>query len=166
MATRRRFLLIASGAVVAAAVGIVGIAPSVTESQIVSHVRRRLSFLKLDEAGLQAFARDQVAALLAKRPTWNRMKYHFFTLFTNSFTRYDRSNERRSRIERMTDGFASTYLLSSDFFVNGADAARLVRYLSLYDPLRACGNPFARPAVDTSNSVSPAPRVGSAPTSS
>jgi hypothetical protein len=145
MATRRRFLLIASGVVVAAAVGIVGIAPSVTESQIVSHVRRRLSFLKLDEAGLQAFAKDQVAALLAKRPTWNRMKYHFFALFTNSFTKYDRSSDRRSRMERMTDGFASTYLLSSDFFVNGADAAGLVRYLSLYDPLRACGNPFARP---------------------
>jgi hypothetical protein len=45
----------------------------------------------------------------------------------------------------MTDGFASTYLLSSDFFVNGADAGQLVRYLRLYDPVRACGNPFARP---------------------
>jgi hypothetical protein len=145
MTTRRRFLLIASGVAVAAAVGIVGIAPSVTESQIVSHVRRRLSFLKLDEVGLQAFAKDQVAALLAKRPTWNRMKYHFFALFTNSFTKYDRSSDRRSRVERMTDGFASTYLLSSDFFINGADAARSVWYLSLYDPVRACGNPFARP---------------------
>jgi hypothetical protein len=166
MATRRRFLLIAAGVVVAAAVGVVGIVPSMTESQIVTHVRRRLSFLKLDEAGLQAFARDQVAALLAKRPTWNRMKYHFFALFTNSFTKYDRSNDRRSRIERMTDQFASTYLLSSDFFINGADAARLVRYLRLYDPLRACSNPFARPVVDTSNSVSPVPGVGGPPTSS
>jgi hypothetical protein len=157
MATRRRFLLIASGVVVAAAVGVVGIAPSVTESQIVSHVRRRLSFLKLDEAGLRAFAHDQVAALLAKRPTWNRMKYHFLAIFTNSFSRYDRSNDRRSRTERMTDGFASTYLLSSDFFVNGGDAAQVVRYLSLYDPLRPCGNPFARPAMDTQTSVGRAP---------
>jgi hypothetical protein len=148
MATRRRFLLIASGVVVAAAVGVVGIAPSVTEAQIVSHVRRRLSFLKLDEAGLRAFAKDQVAALLAKRPTWNRMKYHFLSIFTKTFTKYDRSNDRRSRMERMTDGFASTYLLSSDFFVNGANPANAVRYLSLYDPLRPCGNPFARPVVN------------------
>jgi hypothetical protein len=149
MATRRRFLLIASGVVVVAAVGVVGIAPSVTEAQIVSHIRRRLSFLKLDEAGLQAFAKDQVAALLAKRPTWNRMKYHFLSIFTKTFTKYDRSNDRRSRMERMTDGFASTYLLSSDFFVNGANPAEVVRYLSLYDPLRPCGNPFARPVVNT-----------------
>ena len=153
MATRRRFLAITSGVVVAAAVGVVGIAPSVTEAQIVSHVRRRLSFLKLDEAGLHAFAKDQVAALLAKRPTWNRMKYHFLSIFTNSFTKYDRSNDRRSRVERMTDGFASTYLLSSDFFVNGADQTQVVQYLSLYDPLRACGNPFARPAVNTPGHV-------------
>ena len=148
MATRRRFLLIASGVVVAAAVGVVGIAPSVTEAQIVSHVRRRLSFLKLDEAGLRAFAKDQVAALLAKRPTWNRMKYHFLSIFTKTFTKYDRSNDRRSRMERMTDGFASTYLLSSDFFVNGANPANVVRYRSLYDPLRPCGNPFARPVLN------------------
>jgi hypothetical protein len=160
MATRRRFLAIASGVVVAAAVGVVAIAPAVTESQIVNHVRRRLSFLKLDEAGLETFAREQVAALLAKRPTWNRMKYHFLSAFTNSFTRYDRSSDRRSRIERMTDGFASTYLLSSDFFVNGANPAQVVRYLSLYDPLRACGNPFARPAVSSASNVGPAPDAG------
>jgi hypothetical protein len=147
MATRRRFLLIASGVVVAAAVGVVGIAPSVTEAQIVSHVRRRLSFLKLDEAGLHAFAKDQVAALLAKRPTWNRMKYHFLSIFTKSFSKYDHSSDRRSRVERMTDGFASTYLLSSDFFVSGANPAEVVHYLSLYDPLRPCGNPFARPVL-------------------
>jgi hypothetical protein len=165
MATRRRFVLIAAGVVVAAAVGVVGIAPSVTEAQIVSHVRRRLGFLKLDEAGLQAFAKDQVAALLAKRPTWNRMKYHFFAVFTNSFPKYDRSSDRRSRIERMTDGFASTYLLSSDFFVNGANPAQVVHYLSLYDPLRPCGNPFARPAVDTPGNVGPAPGAGAVRTS-
>jgi len=157
MVTRRRFLVVASGVVVAAAVGVVGIAPAVTESQIVSHVRRRLSFLMLDEAGLRAFAHDQVAALLAKRPTWNRMKYHFLSAFTNSFTKYDRSNDRRSRIERMTDGFASTYLLSSDFFVNGANDAQVVRYRSLYDPLRPCGNPFARPVVGSANTVGSAP---------
>ena len=144
MTSRRRFLLIASGIAVAAAVGVAGFAPSVTESQIVSHVRRRLGFLKLDEAGLRAFARDQVAQVLAKRPTWSRLQYHVLSLFTSSASRYDRSSDRRSRLERITDGFAQTYLLSSDFFTQGADPARVVRYVGFYDPLAGCGNPFAR----------------------
>jgi len=149
--TRRRFLLIGSGIAVALGVGVVGFAPTFTEAQSVSHVRRRLSFLKLDEAGLHAFAKDQVSALLAKRPTWNRWKYHFLSIFTHSFTKYDRSDDHRSRVERMTDSFSQTYLLSSDFFINGADPAQPVTYLALYDPLRPCGNPFARPPVAASS---------------
>jgi hypothetical protein len=38
----------------------------------------------------------------------------------------------------------TNYLLSSDFFINGADESRVVRYLGYYDPIRACGNPFAQ----------------------
>jgi hypothetical protein len=145
MPTRRRFLLAGSGIAVALGVGVAGFAPTFAESQIVSHVRRRLSFLKLEEAGLHAFAQDQVSALLAKRPTWNRWKYHFLSIFTHSFTKYDRSDDHRSRIERTTDSFSQTYLLSSNFFINGADPTQPVEYVSLYDPLRPCGNPFARP---------------------
>lgn len=149
MITRRRILLGGLGLFGVAALAAVGLGPRTAQSQIASHVRRRLSFLRLDEAGLQAFAHDQVAFLLAKRPTWNRMKYHFLTVFSKSFTRYERSTDRRTRAERIQDNWASTYLLSSDFFVNGADSTRIVKYLAFYDPLRACGNPFARPAIDT-----------------
>jgi hypothetical protein len=145
MNTRRRFLLGSLAIVAVAGVGVIGFGPMGAESHIVSVVRRRLSFLKLDEAGLRAFAKDQVNALLAKRPTWNRLKYHYLALFSKQFTRYNRSNDRRSRRERMEDNFASTYLLSSDFFVNGADESRVVQYVSFYDPLRPCGNPFWRP---------------------
>jgi hypothetical protein len=42
--------------------------------------------------------------------------------------------------ERVT----TLFLLSSDFFVNGADISRPVSYVGYYDPARACGNPFAR----------------------
>lgn len=154
MTTRRRFLLIGSGVAVVLGLGVVGIAPTFTESQIASHVRRRLSFLKLDEAGLKAFASDQVAALLAKRPTWNRMKFHFLSIFTHTFTKYDHSDDHRSRVERMTDSFSQTYLLSSTFFVNGADPTQVVEYVALYDPLRPCGNPFARPPVPAASAAS------------
>jgi hypothetical protein len=36
---------------------------------------------------------------------------------------------------------------SSDFFKNGADESRTVRYIGNYDPLIACGNPFAGAAI-------------------
>ena len=144
---RRRFLLWCGGTALLAVLGVAG-GPYLGEAEIVSHLRRRLSFLKLEEAGLQRFAHDQVATLLAKRPTWVRWKYHFLHLFSaKAFSRFDSSNDHRSRTERLVDNLAETYLLSSDFFRNGADPARLVRYVRFYDPMIPCGNPFARPVV-------------------
>jgi len=148
MISRRRLLLGGLTAVTVMGLGVALFGRPTAEAHIVSAVRRRLSFLKLDEAGLHQFATDQVSAVLAKRPTWNRLKYHFLAAFTKSFSKYDRSTDRRTRSERATDGFASTYLLSSDFFRNGADVSREVRYVQLYDPMIPCGNPFARPAID------------------
>jgi hypothetical protein len=89
--------------------------------------------------------------LLAKRPTWTRMKYHFITLFSKpSAAPWNTSTDKRTRGERMADNLAATYLLSSDFFLNKADQSQVVRYLNYYDPIRPCGNPFARPPVDPS----------------
>ena len=149
MITRRKLLL--SGLGVVAVVGLGGIAfgPMAARSEIADHVRKRLSFLKLDEAGLEMFAKDQVDALLAKRPTWTRMKYHFLAVFSKSFTKYEQSTDTRTRMQRMADTFAATYLLSSDFFINGSDESKTIQYISFYDPLRGCGNPFARMAIDT-----------------
>ncbi len=144
MIKRRRFL-VALGATALAGAGALGLGYVGSEAQIASYVRRRLSFLHLDAAGLNAYARDQVGVLLAKRPTWSRMKYHFLMAFSKSYSRYDRSNDTRSRSQRIEDTFVSTYLLSSDFFLNGADESRTVQYLGFYDPMHPCGNPFARP---------------------
>jgi hypothetical protein len=154
MIKRRQFLLGGLAVIAIAGLGVIGFGRGAAEAKIATLVRRRLSFLRLEEAGLQAFAHEQVGALLAKRPTWNRMKYHFLAVFSKSFTRYNSSSDTRTRRERMVDNLASTYLLSSDFFLNKADASRVVQYLSLYDPLRPCGNPFARPPMDASRAES------------
>jgi hypothetical protein len=146
---RRKFLLTGLGLVAVVGLGGIAFGPLAAESEIVAHVRRRLSFLKLDDAGLKMYAKDQVKALLAKRPTWNRMKYHFMAAFSTSFTRYEQSSDHRTRVQRIEDGFAATYLLSSDFFINGADPSQTVGYIAFYDPLRGCGNPFARPVIDS-----------------
>ena len=159
MSTRRRFILTGLAVVAVAGAGVIGFGPMGAESHIVEAVRRRLSFLKLDEAGLRAFAKDQVSVLLAKRPTWNRLKYHYLSIFAKQFTRYNRSDDKRTRLQRMDDNFAQTYLLSSDFFINGADESRVVQYSRFYDPLSPCGNPFWRPPVtagSTGDSTVPA----------
>jgi hypothetical protein len=148
MISRRQLLLGGLGTTALAALGLGAFGRGAIEAEIASHVRGRLGFLTLDDAGLRRFATDQVAALLAKRPTMNRLKYHFLSHVAPSFTRYLRSSETRSRLERTVDAFASTYLMSSDFFQNGADESEPVHYVSFYDPLLACGNPFARAALD------------------
>jgi hypothetical protein len=147
MIKRRRILLAALGIPVVGVLGLWG-ADFATESEIVSGVRRRLSFLRFDEAGLHRFAKDYIRTLLAKRPSWYRWKFHFHMLFYKPVARWGISTDNRSRRDRMEDNFATLFLLSSDFFVTGADASRTIQYVALYDPMRACGNPFARPVAD------------------
>lgn len=149
MITRRGILLGGLAFAAVASFGLLG-ADIVAKSEIVSLVRQRLRFLKLDEAGLQSFAKDHIATVVGKRPTWNRVKYHFRLMFAKrGGVSYGFSSDKRTRKERMADSLATTYLLSSDFFVNGADESSVVQYVSHYDYLRPCNNPFARPPVDT-----------------
>jgi hypothetical protein len=143
---RRKILLGALGATAVVGLGGITFGRGAAEDKLVLLLRERLSFLKLDEAGLRAFVHDHVGVLLAKRPTWNSWKYHFLTMFSKSVTRWNTSSDRRTRTERIVDRMASTYLLSSNFFIeNKADTSLVVHYKGLYDPLRPCGNPFARP---------------------
>jgi hypothetical protein len=149
MIKRRRFLLGGLAIVAVAGVGALGVG-YVTESQIASAVRRRLGYLHLDEAGLHSFAKDQIGTLLAKRPTWKRLKTRLrSTLSKPVVVHYGGANDTRTRRERIEDNLATIYLLSSDFFVHGADESRTIQYVNLYDPMRACGNPFARPPEPT-----------------
>jgi len=143
---QRRQLLIGMGAAIVACAGLFGIGEVTAKSEIAAAVRERLGFLQLDEGGLNQFAHDQVSALLAKRPSWERIKFHIDGLFAKpAAVRFGYSVDRRSRRERLQDHFATLYLLSSDFFQHGADESRVVRYVALFDPIRACDNPFARP---------------------
>jgi hypothetical protein len=154
---RRNILLGGLGVVVVAGLGVIGFGRGAAEDKIVSLLRQRLSFLKLDEAGLHAFAHDHVGFLLAKRPTWTKWKYHFLQIFSKSVTRWNSSSDTRTRTERTVDHMASTYLLSTNFFtVNKGDTSQLVRYIALYDPMRPCGNPFARSPLPATAESEPA----------
>jgi hypothetical protein len=142
----RRRVLVGLGIAAAAAFGVWGVEIA-SEAEIASAIRRRLSFLRLDEAGLHSFAKDYIRAMLAKRPSWYRWKYHLESLFRKPGARWGISTDTRSRRERIEDNLTTQYLLSSDLFLKGADESRVIQYVSLYDPMRACGSPFARPVV-------------------
>jgi hypothetical protein len=146
--SRRRLIMGGLGAVGVAGLGAWGLGRLGFQVEIASILRRRLGFLKLDEGGIRAFAKDQTRAMFNKKiPTWNRLRYHLTASGASSFKRFHRSTDTRSRFARFEDTLISTYLLSSDFFSNGSDESRKVNYVAFYDPLRPCNNPFARPVV-------------------
>jgi hypothetical protein len=97
------------------------------------------------------------AQLLAERAldvVWSpnrrlRYHYHYLDLDPASVDTYIREFEhyvsRLPRFGSWPDAVYSRFLLSTDFFWQGADEARRVRYVGFYEPYaRACLNPFAR----------------------
>ncbi len=51
----------------------------------------------------------------------------------------------RRELRRADDRIVSSFLLGSDFFQDGADRSKPVRYQGLWDPYRTpCANPFAK----------------------
>jgi hypothetical protein len=147
MINRRNLLLGGLGIVGVGGLGVWAFGRKAIEAELGSIVRRRLNYLRLDDGGVQAFAADQAEKFISKRVSMNRLKYHYASNFATGYRRFLRSTDTRSRIARSEDIVVSTYLLSSDFFVNGCDESRTIQYLGYYDPVRACGNPFARPVV-------------------
>jgi hypothetical protein len=146
MISRRRLLV--GGVGVVGAVGLAGwgVGRVGLRAEIVALLKRRLDYLKLDEKGLKTFATDKVDAIFNKKiPTWNRLRYHFGAQLP-SYARYYRS-DGLSRTASFEEGVVQLYLLSSSFFINGADESKLVEYVGYYDPTHPCQNPFACPVI-------------------
>jgi hypothetical protein len=105
-------------------------------------VRKRLDYLKLDPAGVQRFASDMAALHVI-----SSARMHVLSSITPLYIRFPLSsgdNTLADKLRHGEDRIVSSYLISSDFFANGADESRTVNYLGMLDPLRACGNPFAQ----------------------
>jgi hypothetical protein len=123
--------------------GLVGLrlAISSDEDAITDVLRKRLAHLLLDEQGLKTFARDlaskhkvassRLLLVSAAAPIYSRISFDGQSALSHSI----RHGEER---------IVTDYLLSTDFFINGADESRLIRYLGYFDPMKACANPFAR----------------------
>lgn len=111
------------------------------EEAVIYILNKRLGYLRLEASGVRRFAGDFAAhhavpsrRLRAVSALWPA--YRFVPL---------RSGIPGSRhADIVEEQIASTYLMSTDFFQNGADQTALVVYQHYYDALNACSNPFRR----------------------
>ena len=118
------------------------------ENAITKVLHKKLGYLILDPLGVEHFAKD-----FAARKIISSMKLHAIDAAGVLYTHLglDANNKLFDAIKYGEDRIVTAYLISSDFFINGADDTRLVKYLGYFDPLRACGNPFARPPGSETN---------------
>jgi hypothetical protein len=142
---KRRYFVLA-GLAGAGALTLGRYALSSEQDAIVKVLYKKLDYLKLDAAGVQRFAQDVVRAHVM-----SSFRLRVIDSAGPFYTRMALSdnNQVESGIRHGEERVVTLYLLSTDFFKNGADETRTVQYLGYYDPMVACGNPFARPAIDT-----------------
>lgn len=116
--------------------------PGYVDDLIVRILRRNLSYLTLADADLRAFAADVTAdqSVLQTRDT--RLAALAYPLYPN----LPDALMDDATLKPIEDDLVSRFLLSSDFFWNGADEATPVAYLGYYIPGRSpCFNPLLRP---------------------
>jgi hypothetical protein len=141
---RRYFLLTA----VAGVAGIAGAcyARSSGEAGVAKVLHKRLGYLKLDPEGVQRFA-SEIGELKYGGNARLHMLMRAFDAAGPLYTLPALSGHDtlEDNVQHGEDSIITLYLLSTDFFGNGADMNRTVRYVRFYNPMVACGNPFARP---------------------
>jgi hypothetical protein len=137
---RRSFFLGAAAAACAAAGWTFHSAKD--EDVIAMVIQERLPYLKLDPQGVKQFASDMAAL-----KSLSRTRMRLLRMIRPLYQRFELSAAENAIAYRLRHGeerIVSLYLLSTDFFINGADESRVVNYIGLLDRRRPCSNPFAR----------------------
>jgi hypothetical protein len=101
---------------------------------------RRVGHLRVEAKAFSTFA----TAYLKARAEHEESLRHLSaaSLVLQFFTPYSWVGIRHP-LRRLENNVVSMFLLSTDFFQNGADERRLVSYVAFYDPNAAvCRNPF------------------------
>jgi hypothetical protein len=145
---RRRTFLLSTSAAICGAIGW-DFASSTDESAIVKVLHKKLYYLKLDDTGVRRYAAD-----IARLGIVSSLRLHVIDAADGLYTRHTLSPDSGlgRALRHGEDRVVTQYLISSDFFINGADRNRPVNYLGYYDPMKPCNNPFARP-VDVGTSA-------------
>lgn len=137
MISRRSLLagiaaLAALGSLAALRVGL-----AAPEAAVAAVIRKRLGYLRIDDATLAAFARDYTASA-AIAPAKLRLIAALLPLYRG----LPADTARPASIRYGEERIVTDFLLASDFFQHHADTKRPVQYLGLYDPWgpgAACG---------------------------
>jgi hypothetical protein len=137
---RRLFLsTMLGGCLVAAGVG-VAVLPLGPEDRLKSLLKTRLAYLQIPDEVIEKFTRDFIA------DPEHRFEHFRSTTYIAQRAVYgiEIFNERLPifRFERFV---VAAFLLSTNFFREGADLKKPLRYVAYNDPYRTgCANPFAR----------------------
>lgn len=137
---RRKLIIgciVAAAAVLGARLGVAS-----PEDAVIRVLRKRLDYLNLDPEGVHRFAADVQRKKFVSR---FRLMVIDFVGPLYSETNVSPDGHPGDTLRHGEDHVVTQFLISSDFFINGADTNRVVKYLGWYNPLQACGNPFARP---------------------
>ena len=126
---RRKFLTIAGLGALIGAVGSDKFMATTFETSTARLIKEELAFLQLDDDGVRAFTRD-----------YAKLKRNEFKVIVKGYSFLGISSSQSGKIHHIV----STYLLSSDFFINKMDEKRVIKYVALYDPYRRpCVHPFS-----------------------
>lgn len=108
---------------------------------VIAILKRRVGYLQNEAGSFERFARDYIEYKRAHVSQLARLSVVALPLTYVTLYRWLPMGHPMRRLE---DNVVSKYLLSTDFFLHGADESRPIKYLSFYDPrLAACRNPFA-----------------------
>jgi len=140
--SRRTLFTLAGSAALAGTFGLVKWRFGDPREVVVAILHQRVGYLRVDPSVFNTFAKDYVEY----RKTFAKDLKHLSALalplrFMSPYSWLKQGHPYR----RLEDNVVSKFLLSTDFFQNGANDRTLVTYLSFYDPQRVvCRNPFAR----------------------
>lgn len=103
-------------------------------------LKRRVGHLRVEAKAFSRFSAEYLKARAEHEEGLRRLSTAALGL--QFFTPYSWLRIRHP-LRRLENNVVSMFLLSTDFFQNGADERRLVTYVAFYDPLAAvCRNPF------------------------
>jgi hypothetical protein len=147
---QRRTFLLSAAAAICAAIGW-DFATSKDQAAIIKVLHKKLYYLRLDDAGVRRFAVD-----IDRLGIVSSLRLHTIDAADGLYTRHTLNPDHAlgRALRHGEDRVVTQYLISSDFFSNGADKNRTVNYLGYYDPSVPCNNPFARP-VDAGSATQP-----------
>ena len=108
---------------------------------IIAILKRRVGYLKNEPGSFERFAQEYVDF---KRDYLRQLTRMSVIALPFTYVTLYRWLPMGHPLRRLEDNVVTKFLLSTDFFIHGADESRNLKYLSFYEPqLAPCRNPFA-----------------------